>query len=66
MQLIMDKGTTDKTMPNDCHMIWNDKASLVYWFEDGAHVSSLSLESYGGVLLTTSAVGRDGQSPCLL
>jgi hypothetical protein len=39
MQLIMDKGTTDRTMPNDCHMVWNDKASLVYWFEDGAHVS---------------------------
>jgi hypothetical protein len=39
MQLVMDKGTTDRTMPNDCHMIWNDKASLIYWFEDGAHVS---------------------------
>jgi hypothetical protein len=38
MQLVMDKGTTDRTMPNDCHMIWNDKASLIYWFEDGAHL----------------------------
>lgn len=42
MQLVMDKGTTDRTMPNDCHMIWNDKASLIYWFEDGAHVSFTS------------------------
>jgi hypothetical protein len=39
MQLVLDKGTTDRPMPNDCHMICNDKASLVYWFEDGAHVS---------------------------
>jgi hypothetical protein len=39
MQLVLDKGTIDKPMPNDCHILWNDKASLVYWFEDGAHVS---------------------------
>jgi hypothetical protein len=38
MQLVMDKGTTDRTLPNDCHMVMNDKTSLVYWFEGGAHV----------------------------
>jgi hypothetical protein len=38
MQLIMDKGTTDRPMPGDCHFIENTKASLVYWFEEGSHV----------------------------
>ncbi|KAK4122578.1 hypothetical protein N657DRAFT_681582 [Parathielavia appendiculata] len=38
MQLIMNKGTTEKTMPNDCHMVINDQASLVYWFEGGSHL----------------------------
>jgi hypothetical protein len=41
MQLVMDKGTTDRTLPNECHMVMNDKASLVYWFEGGSHVSRL-------------------------
>lgn len=39
MQLIMDKGTTDRALPGDCHVIENNKASLVYWFEGGSHVS---------------------------
>lgn len=47
MQFIMDKGTTDRTMPNDCHMVWNDKASLVYWFEDGSHVSRAFVDTWG-------------------
>ncbi|KAK3321427.1 LIM-domain binding protein-domain-containing protein [Cercophora scortea] len=38
MQLIMEKGTTDKALPNDCHFIENNKASLVYWYEDNSHV----------------------------
>lgn len=39
MQLIMDKGTVDKPLPGDCHYIENGKASIVYWFEGGSHVS---------------------------
>lgn len=38
IQLIMDKGTTDRPLPGDCHCIENSKASLVYWFETGSHV----------------------------
>lgn len=38
MQLIMDKGTTDRPLPGDCHCIENSKASLVYWFETGSHL----------------------------
>ncbi|KAL6413983.1 hypothetical protein AUP68_03515 [Ilyonectria robusta] len=40
MQLIMDKGTTDRPLPGDCHCIENSKASLVYWFETGSHLVS--------------------------
>jgi hypothetical protein len=43
MQLIMDKGVTDRPLPGDCHCIENSKASLVYWFETGSHVSSSGL-----------------------
>lgn len=39
MQLIMDRGTTDKPLPPDYHFIENTKASLVYWFDSGSHVS---------------------------
>lgn len=39
MQLVLDKGTTERGLPNECHMVMNDKASLVYWFEGGSHVS---------------------------
>lgn len=42
MQLIMDKGTTDRALPNDCHVIENNRASLVYWFDGGSHVSDAS------------------------
>jgi hypothetical protein len=38
MQLIMEKGTTDRPLPQDGHYIENQKASLVYWFEEGSHV----------------------------
>ena len=38
MQLIMDRGITDRPLPGDCHFIENSKASLVYWFETGSHV----------------------------
>jgi len=38
MQLVLDKGITDRPLPNDCHFI-DTKASLVYWFESGSHVS---------------------------
>ncbi|OLN86198.1 Transcriptional activator ptaB [Colletotrichum chlorophyti] len=38
MQLIMEKGTTDKPMPIDGHWVENTKSSLVYWFESGSHL----------------------------
>lgn len=39
MQLVMEKGTTDQSLPGDCHIVENKRASLVYWFEGGSHVS---------------------------
>lgn len=38
MQLILDKGTIDRSLPNDCHFIENSNASLVYWFQSGSHL----------------------------
>lgn len=40
MQLIMDKGLTDRPLPGDFHCIENQRASLVYWFESGSHLVS--------------------------
>ncbi|CRK35529.1 hypothetical protein BN1708_019808, partial [Verticillium longisporum] len=37
MQLIMEKGTTDRPLPGDGHWIENTKSSLVYWFDNGSH-----------------------------
>lgn len=42
MQLIMDKGVSDRPLHGDSHCIENPKASLVYWFETGSHVCSLA------------------------
>lgn len=39
MQLILDKGTTDRALAHDGYFIENSKASFVYWFETGSHVS---------------------------
>lgn len=38
MQLIMDKGVTDRQLSSDCHCIENGRASLLYWFETGSHL----------------------------
>ncbi|KAL1876856.1 hypothetical protein VTK73DRAFT_9086 [Phialemonium thermophilum] len=38
IQLIMEKGTRDRPLPNDYHFIENTKTSLVYWFENGSHL----------------------------
>lgn len=40
MQLIMEKGSTDRPLPGDGHWIENTSSSLVYWFESGSHVST--------------------------
>ncbi|KAG5936504.1 hypothetical protein E4U60_002510 [Claviceps pazoutovae] len=40
MQLIMDKGLTDRPSPGDFHCIENQRASFVYWFDSGAHLVS--------------------------
>lgn len=41
MQLVLDKGIIDRPMPGDAHIIENPKASFVYWFETGSHVSNV-------------------------
>lgn len=38
MQLIMEKGSTDRPLPGDGHWIENTSSSLVYWFESGSHL----------------------------
>lgn len=38
IQLVMDK-TTELQPNNGRHVIENSKASMVYWFEGGSHVS---------------------------
>lgn len=42
MQLVLEKGTTDRPLPGDGHWIENTKSSLVYWFESGSHVSCIA------------------------
>ena len=37
MQLIMEKGLSDKPLPGECYCIEN-RASMVYWFDTGSHV----------------------------
>jgi len=39
IQLIMDKGMSDKPLGGDCHFIENTNASMVYWY-DTSHVSA--------------------------
>ena len=39
MQLVLDKGTADRSLHGDYHAIENGKANLIYWFEGGSHVS---------------------------
>jgi hypothetical protein len=39
MHFILEKGTMDRSLPNDCHSIENPKAKFMYCFEDGSHVS---------------------------
>ena len=39
MQLVLEKGTIDRPLPNDCHFVEYGKASWTYWFENGSHVS---------------------------
>lgn len=51
MQLIMNKGITDRALPNDCHIIENRNASLTTWFDGGSHVSHASA-GRGSVSLT--------------
>ncbi|KAI1406793.1 hypothetical protein F5Y13DRAFT_9387 [Hypoxylon sp. FL1857] len=37
INLTFEKGITDRPLPNGCHFIENQKASLTYWF-DNSHV----------------------------
>jgi hypothetical protein len=39
----MDNGTTDRPAESGRHLIENTKTSMVYWFEDGSHVSEFAL-----------------------
>ncbi|KAL2753759.1 hypothetical protein ACRALDRAFT_2029519 [Sodiomyces alcalophilus JCM 7366] len=38
MQLIMEKGTTDRTLPPNGQWIENTRSSWIYWFEGGSHL----------------------------
>jgi hypothetical protein len=57
MQLVLDKGTTERALPNDCYVIENPKASLVYWFDGGSHVSCVSGSGWRNII-----VNRPGHS----
>lgn len=39
MQLVVDKGDGDRPLAADSHCIENARASFIYWFETGSHVS---------------------------
>lgn len=39
MQLIMEKGPTDRNLPPNGQWIENTRSSWIYWFEGGSHVS---------------------------
>ena len=39
IQLIMDKGISDRPLPGDYHCIESSKTNMVYWFDTGSHVS---------------------------
>ncbi|ROT40227.1 hypothetical protein SODALDRAFT_91385 [Sodiomyces alkalinus F11] len=38
MQLIMEKGTTDRSLPSHNQWIENTRSSWIYWFEGGSHL----------------------------
>ncbi|EQK98185.1 Topoisomerase II-associated protein PAT1 [Ophiocordyceps sinensis CO18] len=38
MQLILDRGMTDRPLAADSHCMENARASFVYWFETGSHL----------------------------
>ncbi|KAI1759092.1 LIM-domain binding protein-domain-containing protein [Hypoxylon sp. FL1150] len=42
INLTFEKGITDRPLPNGCHFIENQKASMTYWF-DNSHVVSTGL-----------------------
>ncbi|KAJ2977745.1 hypothetical protein NUW58_g7717 [Xylaria curta] len=37
IQLSFDRGTIDRQLPHNCHFIENQRASMIYWF-DNSHV----------------------------
>lgn len=47
MQLIMEKGTMDKPLPDGGHYVENPRSSIVYWFDNGSHVSGASCPGRG-------------------
>lgn len=65
MQLIMDK-TTELQPSNGRHVIETSKASMVYWFEGGSHVSVSRMSGVlsGMALLIISADCRDRHPTC--
>ena len=38
MQFVVDKGTTERPLPDNSHWIENHKSSFVYWFDSGLHL----------------------------
>jgi hypothetical protein len=43
MQFIMEQQTTDRPLQEGGHLVENPKASFVYWFDNGSHVSSITI-----------------------
>jgi hypothetical protein len=39
MQLVVERVQGDRPMPGNCHALEIPKASFVYWYDGGAHVS---------------------------
>lgn len=63
MQLVMNKGTTDRPLPGDCHFIENTQASLVYWFETGSHVSHCPSFDIGRELQSLTSLACSSSLP---
>ncbi|KAI5855537.1 LIM-domain binding protein-domain-containing protein [Durotheca rogersii] len=45
INLTFEKGITDRPLPNGCHFIENQKASLTYWFDNSHVVATGSLRA---------------------
>jgi len=64
VQLFLDKDISDRVFPDNTgrHEMENKKASMVYWFDSGSHVSASAFWSESVIeMLIVSTVGSYGQ-----